>query len=203
MTANLLRASVLVLLLPSAVGAHRLDEYLQATRLEVTRDGVSVEMDLTPGVSVAGEIAARIDGNRDGAIAPDEAEAYGRRVVSDLDLSVNGRDADLALTSVEAPTVEEMIAGVGTIRLVARARASGDWLGRLRVRFRNNHAEAGSVYLANPLRTADRGLVLDGQRRDVRQREIALDYSTRPGSSGAVGGLAVGLVLALAWMRSR
>ena len=38
-----------VLLMPLPAGAHRLDEYLQATRVGIERDRVSIDIDLTPG----------------------------------------------------------------------------------------------------------------------------------------------------------
>jgi hypothetical protein len=49
--------------------AHRIDEYLQAARLAIAPDRVTLEMDLTPGVDVAPLIFALINTNHDGSIA--------------------------------------------------------------------------------------------------------------------------------------
>src|SRR4051812_45984017 len=47
------------------LSAHRLDEYLQAARLGIGTERVELELDLTPGSSVANVIIAGIDRNRD------------------------------------------------------------------------------------------------------------------------------------------
>jgi len=46
---------------PQPVSGHRLDEYLQATLIGLTRDGVDVEINLTPGVAVLPAVMAVID----------------------------------------------------------------------------------------------------------------------------------------------
>jgi rhodanese-related sulfurtransferase len=45
-------STLLALSLVGSAEAHRLDEYLQATLIGVTRDGIDVEIHLTPGVSM-------------------------------------------------------------------------------------------------------------------------------------------------------
>lgn len=57
---------------PLATEAHRLDEYLQATRLSVARDRIDLELDLTAGADVASAVFASIDTNHDGRISPTE-----------------------------------------------------------------------------------------------------------------------------------
>ena len=42
-----------VLAMPAASAAHRLDEYLQAARVSLTRDQITLELDMTPGVNIA------------------------------------------------------------------------------------------------------------------------------------------------------
>src|SRR5689334_7014001 len=41
-----------LLSLPRDASAHRLDEYLQATRVDVGADGIGIEIDLTPGANI-------------------------------------------------------------------------------------------------------------------------------------------------------
>ena len=53
---------------PSA-GAHRVDEYLQATRLSIDLERVDLEIDLTAGAAMASKVFAWIDTNRDGEIS--------------------------------------------------------------------------------------------------------------------------------------
>ena len=71
-----LGAIAVLLLFPGAALAHRLDEYLQATRLSLAPDRVVLKIDLTPGVEVAPAIFAMITPNRDGRIS--EAEGISR-----------------------------------------------------------------------------------------------------------------------------
>ena len=51
------------------VDAHQLDEYLQAARLDLSRDRVGVEIDLTPGMAIAPQIIALIDVDADGFVS--------------------------------------------------------------------------------------------------------------------------------------
>ncbi|HSV15655.1 MAG TPA: hypothetical protein VLI90_15445, partial [Tepidisphaeraceae bacterium] len=70
-----LLAIAIVMLTPPGVGAHRLDEYLQATRVGIERERVSLEMDLTPGVSVARQVTAWIDSDGNRVISTPESLA--------------------------------------------------------------------------------------------------------------------------------
>jgi hypothetical protein len=45
-------SALLALSLAGGAAAHRLDEYLQATLIGVTRDGIDLEIQLTPGVAM-------------------------------------------------------------------------------------------------------------------------------------------------------
>ncbi|MGH9203203.1 MAG: hypothetical protein ACRD2A_18400 [Vicinamibacterales bacterium] len=128
----------LALALPGPAAAHRLDEYFQASRLSLTRDGVAVEIDLTAGSSLAARVSALLDTDASGNISLDEAVAYARCVLAEVLLEVDGVTVPVGLTSVEAPTLDEIAAGVGTFRVTAvGARRLGH--GRVLVRYRNNH----------------------------------------------------------------
>src|SRR5258708_4965672 len=77
--------------------AHRLDEYLQATLIGVTRDGIDVEIQLTPGVAVLPVVMAMIDRDRDGRISVEEERAYAARVAREVELRVDGAPTALSL----------------------------------------------------------------------------------------------------------
>ena len=62
-------SALLALSLAGGAAAHRLDEYLQATLIGVTRDGVEVEIQLTPGVAMLPVLMAVIDQDGDGRIS--------------------------------------------------------------------------------------------------------------------------------------
>jgi len=167
---------IAILLMFSGVAlAHRLDEYLQATRLSLALDRVFLKIDLTPGVAVAPEIFALITSNRDGRISEAEGRAYASHVLNEIVIEMDGRKQHLDLVRSEFPTFEEMSAGVGTIRIEARARwtlAPGShWLF-----FRNNHRRDCGVYLVNALVPASPEIEITAQQRDPLQREIRVGF---------------------------
>ena len=158
------------------LGAHRLDEYLQATRLSVDVDRVGLEIDLTPGVSIAPEVLGWIDTNGDGRISDVEADAYARQMLRSVTLSVDGHPAEIALTENHFSSVEEMNLGVGTIQLRAIARVPAVISGQHRVLFSNMHHPERSVYLVNALVPSDSRIQITGQRRDRAQHDMTLTY---------------------------
>lgn len=162
---------------PGAAAAHRLDEYLQGTRLGLGPGGVTIELDLTPGVSVAPRIFALIDRDRDGQIDPQEIEAYARSVVEDLTLVLDGRSLPLTLRRADSPSWPEMRDGAGTIRLEVSAAAVLDAGADHRVHYANAHEPEMSVYLANALLPSTRSVVITAQRRDRRQRQFDIDVT--------------------------
>ena len=167
-------ASSLLLAIGLAGGAsaHRLDEYLQATLIGVTRDGVDVEIGLTPGVAVLPAVMAAIDRNRDGRISPEEERAYAGDVLTDVELEVDGKPVPLRLIDSRFPTVQAMREGLGTIRLNLRADRAGHEL-----RFENRHLPRVSVYLVNCLASQGKSLLVGRPERDQAQRSIRFAYS--------------------------
>jgi len=165
----------LAMVFPAA--AHRLDEYLQATRLAIDIARVDVEIDLTPGVSVASKVFGWIDTNRDGEISRAEGEAYAHAMLRSAVLKADGSTMPLKFEECSFPTFQEMSAGVGTIRLRARAAISAAAPGRHQISFLNMHRPEWSVYLVNVLVPENHRLQFGEQRRDVAQHGLILDYT--------------------------
>jgi hypothetical protein len=155
-----------------STAAHRLDEYLQATLIGVTRDGIDVEIQLTPGVAILPVWMAVIDQDGDGRISREEEQAYVRRVAREVELRVDGVRAPLSLIESKFPTMEAMREGLGTISLKLRAARSGH-----EVRFENRHLPQISVYLVNCLAAPSDGLLVSRQKRDEAQKSIEFEYS--------------------------
>jgi hypothetical protein len=173
-------ALVIVLATPSASAAHRLAEYLQAARVSLTRDRITLEIDLTPGASIASGIVTLLDRDADNTISPIEAEAYGQAVLADLLLELDGRRVAATLTQVETPSIAEMRDGLGTIQLRAVGKVEQVAAGRRHLHFRNNHQPEGSVYMVNALIPDDRDVSVVVQTRDRLQQGIQVEYSVGP-----------------------
>jgi hypothetical protein len=180
-----------VLGLASPAAAHRLDEYLQATKVAVDADRVVLEIDLTPGANIARRIVALIDTDGDRRVSDDEEARYARDVLASLRMTVDDGVVETRLTAQHFPTVEEMAAGTGTIRVRAEGRAPLS-IGRHRFAYVNSNAVEGSVYLVNALVPADPRVALGPPRRDALQRGLAFDYEVSPRASWVRTGWLIG-----------
>jgi hypothetical protein len=126
-------AAAILLLLRTPGFAHRLDEYLQATIVEVEKDRLHAEVTLTPGVAVSDFGIQTIDTDADGMISTAEGQAYATRVLEDLSLTVDGRRVALRIVSTHFPRLSEIREGNGEIQLELAsalpraAAANGEW----------------------------------------------------------------------------
>lgn len=174
-------------MLATSASAHRLDEYLQATLLGLTRTGVEVEIQLTPGIAVFPSVLPLLDRNLDGRLSPDEQASYARWVANDLELRLDGQKVPLVVVESQFPSLQEMREGLGSIRLKMNGKRSGSAL-----RFQNHHLPELSAYLVNCLASPGDGLTVGKQERDEAQQSIGFVYSFaptpgKPWISGIVG----------------
>jgi len=182
---RLVLAALLGLIVPRVAAAHRLDEYLQATRISVERSKVLVEINLTPGAEVADKVLARIDRDLDGEVSADEAGAYARSFVEQLRLSTDGIPRRLTLDAFYSPSAEQMRQGEGVLRLRISTSLSETATGKHHLVFENAHRSEFSVYLVNALIPKDDRIHITGQSRDMLQREFTLDYTVSAESEGS------------------
>jgi hypothetical protein len=160
-------ALLMILAWPAPASAHRLDEYLQAMRVDVRADGIVLELDLTPGAMLAPEVVAEIES--------DGADAYIAGVMRSLQLTIDGRESALMLKSAGLPPPDELLTGSGVVRLVMRAETV-QRPGSHRLRVENGYQGAASVYLANALRPESPAVTIASQVRDPRQQSLTIDY---------------------------
>lgn len=155
--------------------AHRLDEYLQATLLQVEKDRVQARMYLTPGVAVFPAVLAAIDTDNDGAISAAEQRAYTGRVIRELSLTMDGRPLSLRLVSASFAGIEELKQGRGNIELefTADIRHRGS---RRKLIYENRHQNRIAAYLVNCLVPRDPDIKITAQKRSYRQSFYELDY---------------------------
>jgi hypothetical protein len=170
---------------PAPAGAHRLDEYLQATRLSVDIGQVGLEIDLTAGVRVASEVFGWLDADGDGRISAAEAEAYARQMLRSVDLCVDGRTVPIGLLEILVPPFHDMSLGVGAIRIRAGASVPAAGSGRHRLSFVNRHRPESSAYLVNVLVPTDPRIRIGSQTRDGAQHGLTLDYVVMPDAAWA------------------
>jgi hypothetical protein len=161
-----------LLLLPMA---HRLDEYLQASRLSLALDRIVLRIDLTPGVEVAPLIFATINTNRDGEISEGEGKAYANQLLKEIVLDVDGRRQPLTVVSSQFPSFREMSSGLGVIRIEAQTAWTGT-PGRHSLVYENKHKPDLGVYLVNALVPANPKIAITAQNRDPLQREFRLAF---------------------------
>jgi len=166
------------------LSAHRLDEYLQAARLAVEPGRVDVELDLTPGVSVAEAIIADIDRNRDGSLSVEETRDYERRVLNAIAMEIDGQAIRLQPGAATFPDPGAFRRGDGTIRLRSTAALPALSTGAHQLLFRNRHRRDLSVYLANALVPDSDEIAISAQRRDGDQSELTIEFVSRPAAPG-------------------
>lgn len=165
----------LLVLAPNAP-AHRLDEFLQAVRIAVATNRIHLSIDLTPGVSVAKEVIAVIDENRDGHIGEAEGITYTRRFLNDLSVELDGKAVALTPEKPQIPTLGELRSGVGVIRIRATAPVAPVAPGNHALTLTNHHLPAISVFLVNSLRPADPLVEISRQTRNKSQTEYRLEF---------------------------
>ena len=121
------------------------------TRVSLSRNRVVLEIDLTPGATIAPDVIARLDRDGDNAISPIEAAAYGELVLSDLVLTLDERPVTMTLAHAEVAPIDSLRSGIGAIQLRAVGALEPDVTGPRQVYFRNNHQPSMSVYMVNAL----------------------------------------------------
>ncbi len=166
-----------ILLTGARVSAHRLDEYLQAARLAVDPGRVELELDLTPGLTVAEAIVENIDRDHDGLLSHSEKTAYVSEVIGALELQVDSLTLHLQPIGFIFPGLDALRRGDGTIQLRSAVVLPRLPDGNHRLSFRNRHRPDVSAYLANALVPESDRIAITSQRRDVDQRELTIDYA--------------------------
>ncbi|KON66163.1 hypothetical protein KOEU_01360 [Komagataeibacter europaeus] len=163
----------------SPAHAHRLDEYLQATVIDVTRQHIAVTLQLTPGVDVASGVIHQIDGNGDGILSPQEQQAYVARVRQGLSVAINGNPAVLTTAGAAFPSVATLRTGSGVIslRFHITTRLTPD---TYRLTYANHGMGTDTVYLVNGLLPHDPAIHVERQQRSVNQSTYELDFTVAP-----------------------
>ncbi len=177
-------AFVALCLIATASFAHRLDEYLQAAIVSISKGAITAELTLTPGVAVFPVVVSAIDTNRDGAISQAEQQAYARRVLQDLTILIDGRSVQPVLTSATFPAIDEMRAGQGEIRINLHASLPRGGAERTVV-IENHHQSGISAYQVNVLVPQDPDIRILSQRRNYSQSVYQVQFAQAGAGRGS------------------
>lgn len=170
----------LLCVVASKVSAHRLDEYLQATRVAVFTNRIDLSFELTPGVAVATKVLEHIDHNRDGNISSEEQNSYAQRFLKDIKVGLDGKAVPVSMSSVFFPSVQEIRNGTGVIQVRATFSAGPFNAGHHSFALTNGHLPELSAYLVNALRSNDPAVEIGKQTRDELQKDYRLEFRVRP-----------------------
>ncbi len=181
-TRILCRLSLLLALLalPSAVLAHRDDQYLQATLVAIEPSGVRLHINLTPGVAVAEQVLAEIDRDRDGVVSKNETAEYIKLLQGDLTLRLDGRRLELKSTASEFVPPEELHTGSGTIQMEFSAIFGALAAGPHRLTLENRHLTTVSVYLINAAQPKFATVQITRQKRNESQSAGEIEFTFHP-----------------------
>ena len=167
----------LSLALASDAMAHRLDEYLQATRVSVATNRIDLSIDLTPGVAIANQLLEVIDKDRDGRVSEEETVAYAHRILKELRVALDEKVLALNLVDASFPALQAVREGLGVIHLKATAPVGPLVAGKHTLSVTNAHLPAISVYLVNALVSKDPAIKITKQTRDELQKNYRLEFS--------------------------
>jgi hypothetical protein len=172
-------ALILLFAVALAARAHRLDEYLQATRIGVAMNRIDLSIDLTPGVAIFGTLLPNIDLDGNHRISRHEQELYARRVLTELQLELDGKRQSVELVQSKFPSRHAMETGEGVIHLQAVAKIPSLSLDHHELLFRNLHLPDISVYQVNALVPETKTIHILRQERDERQTEYKLTFEVQ------------------------
>jgi nickel/cobalt transporter (NicO) family protein len=121
--ATALLVAALSVLFAAPASAHPTDEIVQQVYLTPAASGLTVRLDLTPGVLVAPQFARAIDADGDGTLTAAEVDAHVATVRSAVTAQVDGRTVDLAGSRPHYPPVDLLATAGAAITL--------EWTGAL------------------------------------------------------------------------
>ena len=176
-----------MLVVASQATAHRLDEYLQATRIGVSTNRIEISIDLTPGIAIADRLWAKIDRNGDGQLSEEETVAYTGRVLKDVRVRLDEETLTLSLSHASFPDFHAVQGGLGVIRIKTTAPVETLKAGKHVLDITNGHLPAMSVYLVNALIPECKTIEITKQTRDRLQKHHRMEFwvSTPPRSRQA------------------
>lgn len=166
-----------LLLRPTPVAAHSLDQFLQASYLTLGAKQVDLELDLTPGLMVAPQVLQSLDSDGNQQISESEGRAYAETLLQNISLEIDGQVYTLRLTSLELPTFLNLQAGYGTLKVFAQTDALPTTTNTHRLFYKNSNQLTGSVWQVNAFVEDGAAFSLGPQNRDDLQQTLTVAYA--------------------------
>jgi ABC-type nickel/cobalt efflux system permease component RcnA len=174
-------ALLLALLAPPRTAlAHPLDVYLQATYITVAPTQVEVELALTPGALVVGQVLPQLDPDGDQQITETEERGYVATVLRHVLLETDGKPLVLTVTKIDMPPYLNLQAGYGTIRIFTTASLEVARTGSHQLYYKNSYAPIGGAlsvaYQVNAVVGTGAAVTLGKPNRDDIQQSMTMEF---------------------------
>jgi hypothetical protein len=170
----------IVLVIFPAAKAHRLDDLMQASFIEIKPNGIRIQLNLNPGVAVADKVTWIMDRDGDGAISGTEEMEFSKVVKKQLKLSIDSQTLPLEILNTEFDDAAELRRGNGNIRIELAAHFPHLLPGAQSLRFENGNWPKMSVYLVNAILPRDSAIKVLRQVRNETQSIGWIAFSAEP-----------------------
>lgn len=137
-----------LVLLPTWVIAHPVDEVVQAAYLWLAPGAVRLELDLTPGTLVVDTVLQSLDTNADQHITDAEARAYAERVLKQSTITLDGMATAWRLEKVNVPPYQSLKLEGNMLKIYAVA-GRADRAGAHTLSYGNRYQLTQSQCIAN------------------------------------------------------
>lgn len=148
----------------------------QLDSITVYRDSVDCDWYVMPGADLAADAFDRIDANCDGVVSDAEGQAYARRALRDITLTVDGKPRLFKLRNVSISDRKQMLTGLGSIDILFYFELP-ERLGRHTLVFENRHRRAISTFKTATLNDpADKSIRVVAPRQSAGGARLDLTY---------------------------
>ncbi|OAJ67199.1 hypothetical protein [Gluconobacter cerinus] len=166
-------------LIPGMASAHRLDEYLQATTIDLARNHIALHLHLVPGVDVAKSVIQELDTNHDGTFSLFEERSYVSQIIHRLSVFLNGEQQPITLNTATFPPLKDIQGGTGVVDLQLTI-ITVPQIGFNHLIYINRGSGPETAWLVNCLLPSDPTFHILQQKRSPNQSDYQLDFQILP-----------------------
>ncbi|MCS1409779.1 MAG: hypothetical protein M2R45_02965 [Verrucomicrobia subdivision 3 bacterium] len=155
--------------------AHRLDECLLASRIDIMTAAIILDIDVTPGVAVLPEFLSWVDTDKNGVISQGEGDDYARSLLEDCTLLLDDELHDSEFLGATVPSSQALAEGIEKLRVKAQIPVRLTNGHHIFAFYCAHHPEI-CVYLSNALLPTSEKINVVRQTRDLLQRRIEVRF---------------------------